>query len=43
MRLWLLQECKREWSADQDYSYDDLIEMAEDTPPFEAVIDPDRP
>jgi rhamnulokinase len=41
--LWLLQECKREWSADREYSYDDLIKMAGDSPPFGAVIDPDRP
>jgi rhamnulokinase len=41
--LWLLQECKREWSADREYNYDELIGMAENTPPLEAILDPDQP
>jgi rhamnulokinase len=43
MGLWLLQECKREWSADREYTYSDLIDMAEKSVPLGAIIDPDRP
>jgi rhamnulokinase len=42
MGLWLLQECRREWTArGTDVTYEDLLRMAEDSPPFSAVIDPD--
>jgi rhamnulokinase len=43
MGLWLLQECKREWSADREYTYDELIGMAENISPLGAIIDPDQP
>jgi rhamnulokinase len=43
MGLWLLQECKREWSADREYSYDELIGMAENASLPRAIIDPDQP
>jgi rhamnulokinase len=42
MGLWLLQECRRVWSAKgADMPYDDLLRLAEAAPPFAAVIDPD--
>jgi rhamnulokinase len=42
MGLWLLQECRRAWSVKgADMSYDDLFRLAEEAPPFVAVIDPD--
>lgn len=41
--LWLLQQCRREWSAGGDLSYDELTRMAGDAPPFQAVLDPDWP
>jgi len=37
--LWLVQECKREWSL----SYSDLTRRAAEAKPFLAVIDPDSP
>jgi len=43
MGLWLLQECRREWAKAREYSYGELIRMAEDAKPFGSVIDPDRP
>ncbi len=40
--LWLLQECRRAWSADgHNYSYEELARMAEGAAPFRAVINPD--
>jgi rhamnulokinase len=42
MGLWLLQECRRAWSAGgADMPYDDLLRLAEAAPPFAAIIDPD--
>ncbi len=42
MGLWLLQCCRRCWTAQgQDYSYDELMEMAAAQPPFQFLIDPD--
>ncbi len=42
MGLWLVQECRRAWSAaGHDYSYEQLLALAEQARPFVAVIDPD--
>lgn len=42
MGLWLLQECRRAWSAaGREYSYDELLALAGKARPFAAVIDPD--
>jgi len=41
--LWLLQECRREWAKTKDYSYAELVTMAENTAPAGIVIDPDYP
>jgi rhamnulokinase len=40
--LWPLQECRRHWlRAGHNWSYADLTEMAGQSPPFAAVVDPD--
>ena len=42
MGLWLVQESRRTWERQGDaYSYADLAAMAEQAPPFSAVVDPD--
>jgi rhamnulokinase len=42
MGLWLVQECRRTWARrGEEFSYDDLTEMASQADPFQAVIDPD--
>lgn len=44
MGLWLVQECKRVWDQSHlFYDYSELIEMAISVPPFNMIIDPDRP
>ena len=43
MGLWLLRECRREWSVNREYTHSDLLSLAEVTAPPGAVIDPDRP
>jgi len=43
MGLWLLQECRRAWSAaGKEYSYPELAELASAAPAFGALVDPDH-
>lgn len=42
MGLWLVQECRRTWAqAGVEMSYDQMTQLAENTKPFTALIDPD--
>jgi rhamnulokinase len=42
MGLWLVQECRRAWQrAGQDYSYETLMRLAADAPPFAGLVNPD--
>jgi sugar (pentulose or hexulose) kinase len=41
--LWLLQGCRREWrSRGQDWSYGELVHLAEAKPGFRSLVDPDH-
>jgi rhamnulokinase len=41
--LWLLHECRRTWAAEgQDYTYGDLVALAETAPPLQSLIDPNE-
>jgi rhamnulokinase len=43
MGLWLLQECRRIWAEEgQDYSYEELTQLAEDAPALGPLVDPDH-
>ena len=42
MGLWLLQECRRTWAQrGREMSYDQLMQLAADAPPFKSLIEPD--
>ena len=41
MGLWLVQQCKKAWARNQDYTYEELTQLAAAAPPFKAFIDPD--
>jgi len=41
MGLWLLQECRRTWSAKHNYSWPEMVEMSQNATPFKCLIDPD--
>jgi rhamnulokinase len=42
--LWLLHECRRAWALDgHEWSFDELVAMAESAPPLRSVVDPDDP
>ncbi len=39
--LWLVQQCRKEWSGRSALGYDELTRMAGEAEPFKAMIDPD--
>lgn len=40
--LWLVQECRRTWTRQgEEFSYDDLMQMAAQADPLQSVVDPD--
>lgn len=41
MGLWLIQECKRKWDAEREFSWEELVEMCHETQAFSFLIDPD--
>jgi rhamnulokinase len=41
--LWLVQQCRKKWSADRALSYEEMRAMAASALPFKAMIDPDAP
>lgn len=41
MGLWLLQECRRIWAAEYNYSWPEMVEMSLKAQPFKCLIDPD--
>lgn len=43
MGLWLVQQCRKAWLAQREYSYEALMKLAANTPPSKSLIDPDSP
>ncbi len=41
--LWLVQQCRKSWSAGGEIGYDELARLAGEAPPFQALLDPDAP
>jgi rhamnulokinase len=41
--LWLLQQCRKEWSSGRALGYDELTRLTGECSPFGAFIDPDCP
>lgn len=41
--MWLLERCRKEWEATNNYSYTELIDAALAVPAFRSVINPDAP
>lgn len=42
MGLWLVQECRRTWATQgRSYAYNELTQMAAQSPPLQALVDPD--
>ncbi len=43
MGMWLIQECRRIWSKDVSYTWDEMVNMVRDAEPFRFIVDPDKP
>ena len=45
MGLWLIQECRREWTREdgKEYHWDEVQALAKDAPMLQSIIDPDEP
>jgi rhamnulokinase len=41
--LWLVQGCRKAWSAEGASTYEELTRAAAGAPPFSALVDPDDP
>lgn len=41
MGLWLLQQCRKDWSEVARYDYEGLVKLSEKAEPFRTFIDPD--
>ena len=41
--MWLLERCRKEWEATNNYSYTELIDAALTVPAFRSLINPDAP
>lgn len=42
--LWLLEECRKEWKqAGWTYTYPEIVQLAQQAPPFACLVDPDDP
>jgi rhamnulokinase len=41
MGLWMIQECRRIWKRKREYSFAELVDLAQKAEPFKAVINPD--
>jgi len=42
MGMWLIQECRRTWSKEVDYTWEEMVQLVRDAEPFKFFIDPDR-
>ncbi len=43
--MWLLEECRKEWKREErtEYTYSQIVEMAESAEPFRSLVNPDEP
>ncbi|MDR1859651.1 MAG: rhamnulokinase [Bacteroidales bacterium] len=41
MGMWLIQESRRCWAREKDYSWDEMVQLARSAEPFRYIVDPD--
>jgi len=41
--MWLIEQCKKEWTKEKNISYDDIVHEATQSEPFKCFINPDAP
>ena len=42
MGMWLLQECRKSWSNQVNYSWNEMVDLSTLSQPFKCLIDPDH-
>lgn len=42
MGMWLIQECRRVWYKEVNYTWDQMVNMVSDAEPFKFIVDPDK-
>lgn len=42
MGLWLIQECRRCWAKEKEYSWEEMVEMVRTAEPFKFLVNPDK-
>lgn len=40
--MWLIQECRRCWASEYNYSWPEMVKLAESAEPFKYLINPDE-
>jgi rhamnulokinase len=43
MGFWLLEECRKRWASEREHTHQHLLTLAERSPPFRTLLDPDDP
>jgi rhamnulokinase len=43
MGMWLIQECKRNWDREKEWSWQEIVDMSHRAEPFKCFINPDSP
>lgn len=41
MGMWLIQECRRAWLEEKNYTWDQMVQLAKSSEPFKYLINPD--
>jgi len=41
MGMWLIQECRRAWLEEKNYTWDEMVQLAKGSEPFKYLINPD--
>ncbi|MFA5650293.1 MAG: rhamnulokinase [Proteiniphilum sp.] len=41
--MWLIEQCKKEWDNEKPVTYEEIVEAAKQTAPFQCFINPDAP
>ncbi|MBP7497537.1 MAG: rhamnulokinase [Bacteroidales bacterium] len=41
--MWILEQCKKQWDKEKNYTYNELVEAAKQAEPFKSFINTDSP
>jgi rhamnulokinase len=41
--LWVIQQCRNRWLKDREISWDEIVKLSQEAPPFASLIDVEQP